>query len=87
MDDVANLSGIKPIELVYVQRVRLFLLGVTTLADISSSDGKTLCQCALEVNKNPRKPVFRSIPPSRMPSGIKRHRNLATDYTNVLRTH
>jgi hypothetical protein len=38
MDDVANLPGIKPIELVYVQRVRLFL-GVTTLADISSSDG------------------------------------------------
>jgi hypothetical protein len=36
MDDVANLSGIKPIKLVYVQRVRLFL-GVTTLADVSSS--------------------------------------------------
>jgi hypothetical protein len=33
-DDVANLSGIKPIELVYVQRVRLFL-GVMTLNDIS----------------------------------------------------
>ena len=32
MDDVATLSGIKPIDLVYVQRVRLFL-GVTTLAD------------------------------------------------------
>jgi hypothetical protein len=29
MDDVANLPGIKPIELVHVQRVRLFL-GVTT---------------------------------------------------------
>jgi len=41
MDDVATLSGIKPIDLVYVQRVRLFL-GVTTLADISSSDGKNL---------------------------------------------
>jgi hypothetical protein len=26
MDDVANLPGIKPIELVYVQRVRLFLV-------------------------------------------------------------
>jgi hypothetical protein len=58
MDDVAKLSGIKPIELVYVQRVRLFL-GVTTLADISSSDGKTLCDWALSVNENPRKPVFR----------------------------
>jgi hypothetical protein len=55
---VAKLSGIKPIELVYVQRVRLFL-GVTTLADISSSDGKTLCEWALSVDENPRKPVFR----------------------------
>jgi hypothetical protein len=54
MDDVAKLSGIKPIE----QHVRLFL-GVTTLADISSSDGKTLCEWALSVDKNPRKPVFR----------------------------
>ena len=58
MDDVATLSGIKPIDLVYVQRVRLFL-GVTTLADISSSDSKTLCEWALSVDKNPRKPVFR----------------------------
>ena len=57
MDDVAKLSGIKPIDLVYVQRVRLFL-GVTTLADISSSDGKTLCDWALTVDENPRKPVF-----------------------------
>jgi hypothetical protein len=48
MDDVANLSGIKLIELVYVQRVRLFL-GVTTLANISSSDGKTLCDWVLPV--------------------------------------
>jgi hypothetical protein len=52
MDYVANLSGIKPIELVYdyMQRVRLFL-GVMTLADISSSDGKTLCDWALSVNE------------------------------------
>jgi hypothetical protein len=58
MDDVATLSGIKPIDLVYVQRVRLFL-GVMTLVDISSSDGKTLCDWALSVDENPRKPVFR----------------------------
>jgi hypothetical protein len=60
MDHVAHLFGIKPIELVYLQRVRLFL-GVTTLADISLSDGKTLCQwwAVVEVNENPGKPVFR----------------------------
>jgi hypothetical protein len=58
MDDVAILPGIKPIELVHVQRVRLFL-GVTTLSDISSSDGKTFCDWLLPVYENPRKPVFR----------------------------
>ena len=57
MDNVATLPGIRPIDLVYVQRVRHFL-GVMTLADISSSDGKTLCEWALSANKNPRKPVF-----------------------------
>jgi hypothetical protein len=41
-----------------VQRVQLFL-GVTTPADISSSDSKTLCEWALSVDENPRKPVFR----------------------------
>jgi hypothetical protein len=58
MDDVAKLPGIKPIELVYVQRVRLFL-GGTTLAGISSSDGKTICEWTLSVDENPCKPVFR----------------------------
>jgi len=72
MDYVATLSGIKPIDLVYVQRVRLFL-GVMTLADISSSDGKTLCDWALSVDENPRKPVFRFPRPSRMTTSIKRH--------------
>jgi hypothetical protein len=55
MDDVANLPGIKPIELVYVQRVRGLFLGVTTstiastrIADISSScDGKSPCDWVL----------------------------------------
>ena len=60
MDDVATLSGIKPIDLVYMQRVPLFL-GVMTLADISSSDGKTLCEWALSVYEIPRKPVFRFL--------------------------
>ena len=58
MDDVANLPGIIPIELVYVQRVRLYL-GVTMLANISTSDGKELCAWALSVDENPHKPIFR----------------------------
>jgi hypothetical protein len=58
MDDVANLPGIKPIDLVHVQRVRLFL-GVTTRADISTSDGNAMCEWAFNAAANPRKPVFR----------------------------
>jgi hypothetical protein len=58
MDDVANIPGIKPIELVYVQRVRLFL-GVTTLADISTSCGQALSEWALKATANPRHPIFR----------------------------
>jgi hypothetical protein len=82
---LSKLSGIKlTIDLVYVQRVRLFL-GVMTLADISSSDGKTLCKWALSVNENPRKPVFRS-PTSRTTTSIKHNRNQEKDYTNVLHT-
>jgi hypothetical protein len=77
---VANLSGIKPIEeLVYVQRVRLFLV-VMTLAGISSSAGKTICEWALSVYKNPRKPPVFRFP-------IKNAIGHQTDcYTNVLCT-
>lgn len=57
MDDVANLNGIKKIDLAHVQRVRLFL-GVTTLADISNSDGTSLCEWALNASGNPRDSVF-----------------------------
>jgi hypothetical protein len=84
MDNVANLTGIKPIELVYVQRVRLYL-GVTTLADISTSDGKKLCAWALSVNENPRIPIFRFPQPTRTTNGILRPRNLAPDYPIVFR--
>jgi hypothetical protein len=58
MDDVANLSGIKPIDMVHVQRVRLFL-GVTTLADISTTCGNALCDWAIKGTENPRSPIFR----------------------------
>ena len=58
MDDVTNLPDITPIQLVHVQWIRLFL-GVMTLADITSSDGKTLCEWAINADENPRQPVFR----------------------------
>jgi hypothetical protein len=48
MEDAAKIPGIKKIDLVHVQRVRLSL-GVTTLADISSSAGTALCEWALNV--------------------------------------
>jgi hypothetical protein len=42
MEDLANLPGLKPIELVHAQRCRLFL-GVTTLADTCTSNGIEIC--------------------------------------------
>jgi hypothetical protein len=86
MDNVvANLPSIKPIELVHIQRVRLFM-GVTTLADISSSDGKTFCDWVLPVYENPRKPVFRFPHQERPRASNVIATALATDYTTVLRT-
>jgi hypothetical protein len=61
MDGVANLPGIKPIELVQVQHLHLFL-GVTTKeANISTtSNGIAICERALNASEeNPRKLVFR----------------------------
>jgi hypothetical protein len=58
MDDVAALPGIKKIEMVYVQRVRLFL-GVTMLADITNSAGTSLCEWAMNVEPNPRPSMLR----------------------------
>jgi hypothetical protein len=52
MDDVSKIPGIKPIELSHVQRVRMYL-GVTTKADISTSDGIALCNWALDATMNP----------------------------------
>ena len=57
MDDVCNIPGIKPIKIVHVQRVRMHL-GVTTKADICTSDGKALCEWAMKVSDNPRPPTF-----------------------------
>jgi hypothetical protein len=62
MDDVANLAGIERIDLVRVQRFRLFL-GVSTCADISTSDGNSLCTWALNATDNPR--YLCSAPPVR----------------------
>jgi hypothetical protein len=58
MEELTRIPGIKPIELVHAQRCRLHL-GVTTMADISTSNGKTICGWALNGNDNPRPPIFR----------------------------
>lgn len=54
MEEIAALPNIKPLALKYAQRCRLYL-GVTTLADISTSDGKALSNWALQHGTtNPR---------------------------------
>jgi hypothetical protein len=58
MESISNLHNIKPIELVHAQRCRLYL-GVTTLADISTSNGRRLCEWAINGNQPHRTPTFR----------------------------
>jgi hypothetical protein len=58
MEDLTNLVGLKPIELVHAQRCRLFL-GVTTLADICSSNGTEISEWAINGHDSPRSPVHR----------------------------
>jgi hypothetical protein len=65
-EDLANLDGLKPIELVHAQWCRLFL-GVTTLADISTSNGMEICEWAINGQTNPRTPVYR-VPRQESPS-------------------
>lgn len=57
MDNVANLPGIKPIDLAHVECVRLHL-GVTTKADISTSDDIILCDWVLNATDNPHESAF-----------------------------
>jgi hypothetical protein len=57
MNDVSQIPEIQPSELVNVQRVCMYL-GVTTKADISTSDGTALCDWSLNATLNPRTPVF-----------------------------
>jgi hypothetical protein len=52
MDDVSKIPGIKPIKLSHVQQVRMYF-GVTTKADISTSDGIALCDWALDATLHP----------------------------------
>ena len=42
MENAGNLHGIKPIELVYTQCIHVYL-NVSTLADITTSNGKEIC--------------------------------------------
>ena len=57
MEELSHVPGIKPINLVHAQRCRLYL-GVTTLADICSSDGKTICAWAQTGTTLPRHSLF-----------------------------
>jgi hypothetical protein len=55
MEQLSTLPGITPTELVHAQRCRLYL-GVTTLADIVTSDGKSICTWAttgLDITRSP----------------------------------
>jgi hypothetical protein len=52
MEDFTNLVGLKPIKLVHAQRCRLFL-GVTTLADICSSNGTEISEWAINGQDSP----------------------------------
>jgi hypothetical protein len=56
MEDITHLPGIKPIDLVHAQCCRLYL-GITTIADICTSNGQEICGWALTGQDNPRTPV------------------------------
>ena len=58
MEYITHLPDIKPIELVHAQRCRLYL-GVTTMADICTSNGQEICGWALNGDDNPRLPIYR----------------------------
>ena len=76
MEALANVPGIKPIELVHAQRVYLHL-GVTTLADITDSDGVTLCNWAMAATMNPRQPTHQfSQQDKPLPDVISTWRNI-----------
>jgi hypothetical protein len=53
MEQLATLHRLKPADLVHAQRCRLFL-GVTTLADITNTDGRSICEWALNGIDTPR---------------------------------
>jgi hypothetical protein len=79
MDDVSQIPGLKKIDLVHVQCVRLFL-GVTTCADISNSAGTALCEWALNVTIYPRKSVM-CFPRQERPSAA----NVIATWKRVMR--
>ena len=60
MEDISNLPGIKPIELVHAQRCHLYL-GVTTLMDICTSNGREICNWAMNGQDNPHPPVYQFL--------------------------
>jgi hypothetical protein len=57
MEELAKLPDIKPMDLKYAQRCRLYL-GATTLADITNSNCRTLCGWALSGHDQPWHTTF-----------------------------
>jgi len=78
MEELANVPGIKPIELVHAQRVCLHL-SITTLANITDSDGVTICDWAMNAMTNPRQPTHR------FPRQDKPSPDIISTWRNVIR--
>ena len=57
MEVITQLPGITTTDLVHAQRCRLYL-GVTTIADICTSNGRSICEWALNGNDTPRTSRF-----------------------------
>jgi hypothetical protein len=58
MEELSLLPGVTAAELTHAQRCRLYLR-VTTLADITTSNGRQICHWALKGLDNPRTPQYR----------------------------
>jgi hypothetical protein len=57
MEEFSQLPDIRPIDLVHAQRCCLYL-GITTIADITTSNGQTICAWALNGSDPPRQPIL-----------------------------
>ena len=83
MDDLSNLNGITKKELVAAQRCRLYL-GATTLADLCTSHGMSICEWAINGHDRPQLSTFQFPQQSHPASHIWKtwHRLLHLCYCN-----